>query len=44
MAEKRKKKYVEPKADVLVFAKEDIITISGEGTLYWGHDDNTEEF
>ena len=44
MVDKNKKKYVIPEADILVFTDEDIITLSGNGqTLYWGHDDNTEE-
>ena len=41
---KKKKEYVEPVADLLVFTDEDIISVSSGGTLSWGDDDNTEEF
>ena len=42
--EEKKKKFIIPKADLLDFAKEDIITMSGEDTLWWGEEENTEEF
>ena len=41
---KKKKEYVKPEADVLEFADEDIITLSGFGTLYWGSEDDKEDF
>ena len=41
---KKNKKYVEPEADIVEFAADDIITLSGFGALYWGDDDNTEGF
>ena len=44
MDDKKKKKYVIPEADLVEFADEDIITLSGFGALYWGDDDNTEGF
>ena len=41
----KKKEYVVPEADIVEFAKEDIITLSGFGnTLWWGGDDNKEGF
>ena len=41
---KKNKRYVIPDADIVEFAKDDIITVSGfEGTLFWGDDDNTEK-
>ena len=41
---KKKKEYVEPKADVTVFEDEDIITKSGLANWWGGLDDNTEHF
>ena len=41
---KKKKEYVKPEANILEFASEDIITLSGVSALYWGNDDNTENF
>lgn len=42
----KKKEYVIPEADLVEFAKEDIITLSGDGLgrLWWGGDDTTEPF
>ena len=41
---KKNKKYVVPEADLVEFANDDIVTVSGfGGTLYWGGDDNTEK-
>ena len=44
MIEKKKKEYVNPEADVLEFTSEDIITLSGNATLWWSQDDNQEDF
>ena len=42
---KKNKKYVIPEADLVEFANEDIITLSGfANTLFWGEDDNQEDF
>ena len=41
---KKKKEYVIPEAELVEFANDDIITLSGLGTLYWGSDDTTEDF
>ena len=40
---KKKKEFVIPEADIVSFADDDIITLSGVGTLYWGGDDNKEK-
>lgn len=39
MDDKKKKKYVIPEAEVLDFANDDIITLSGEDTATWGGGD-----
>ena len=41
-----KKKYLIPEAEIVDFAKDEIITISGEGTQDgdWTKDDNGETF
>ena len=45
MDDKKKKKYVIPEAEVVSFANEDIITLSGEGLLgAIGTGDNEEDF
>ena len=46
MNDKKEKKYVVPEAEVVSFADEDIITLSGNGLgkLWWGQDDNSEPF
>lgn len=40
----KKKKYVIPEAEIVDFANEDIITLSGADRLYWGAGDNEEPF
>ena len=41
--EKNKKKFVIPEVEIMNFTNDDIITLSGVGTLYWGGDDNKEK-
>ena len=36
MDDKKKKKYVIPEAEILDFANDDIITLSGDETAEWG--------
>ena len=38
----KKKKFIAPEADVLDFAKDDIITLSGTDTATWGGGDGEE--
>ena len=40
----KKKKYLKPEADITEFASEDIITLSGVGKLYWGGEENYEDW
>ena len=41
---KKNKKYVIPEAEILDFANDDIVTVSGVGgTLYWGGEDDKEK-
>ena len=41
---KKNKKYVIPEAEVVEFANDDIITLSGfADTLFWGGEDDTEK-
>ena len=37
--EKEKKYFIVPNAEVVIFINDDIITLSGETTLYWGSGD-----
>ena len=39
MDDKKKKKYVIPEAEILDFANDDIITLSGDDTAEWGSGD-----
>lgn len=42
---KKKKEYAIPEAELIEFANDDIVTVSGfVGTLFWGEDDNQEDF
>lgn len=43
MNDKKKKKYQIPESEIVEFSDEDIITLSGAGTLYWGDEDDTEK-
>ena len=44
MDDKKKKKYVIPEAEIVDFANDDIVTVSGVGgTLYWGGEDDKEK-
>ena len=42
MDDKKKKKYVIPEAEVVNFADNDIITLSGTDTATWGGGDGEE--
>ena len=41
---KKKKEFVIPEAEIVNFADDDIITLSGAEKLYWGGGDNIEPF
>jgi len=41
---KNKKKFVNPDMEIIEFTNEDIITLSGQQTLFWGGGDNEETF
>lgn len=40
---KKKKLFVDPEAIIVVFDSDDIITLSNDGLLWWGHG-NEEDF
>ena len=40
---KKKKEFVIPEVEIVNFTNDDIITLSGVDTLYWGGDDNKEK-
>lgn len=42
MNDNKKKKYVNPQAEIIDFAEDDILTISGNAN-WWIEDDNQEE-
>lgn len=39
----KKKKYIVPEAEITEFVSEDIITLSGADTLYWGGEVDKEK-